>query len=337
VTTFRFIAAAAALCVLVSGTGRANAEATEVRISKGFGILYLPLIVMDDQKLMERAAAKAGLGDIKVTWHTFDGGNVINDAMLAGAIDIAGTGAPGFIALWSKAKGNAKSEVIGVSGLSSTSLYLNSNNPAIKSLADFTEKDRIALPGVKTSLSAVVLQMAAAKQFGVENYAKLDPFTVSLPHPEALTALLAGKTEVTAHFTSPPFSYLELKDPKIKRVINSVDVLGNITLDVVFASKSFADANPKTIAAFLAALDEACDYIARDKEGAADIFVRASKVKISKDEVVGILKDPDTRFSATPNGVMNFADFMQRAGTIKVKPANWSDLFVPILHNRQGS
>jgi len=292
---------------------------------------------MDDQKLMEKAAAKAGLGDIKVTWHTFDGGNVINEAMLAGAIDIAGSGAPGFIALWSKAKGNAKSEVIGVSGLSSTSLYLNSNNPAIKSLADFTEKDRIALPGIKTSLSAVVLQMAAAKQFGVENYAKLDSITVSLPHPEALTALLAGKTEVTAHFTSPPFSYLELKDPKIKRVINSVDVLGNITLDVVFASKPFADSNPKTIAAFLAALDEACDYIAKNTEGAADIFVRASKVKISKDEVIAILKDPDTRFSATPNGVMNFADFMQRAGTIKVKPASWSDLFVPILHNRQGS
>jgi NitT/TauT family transport system substrate-binding protein len=90
--------------------------------------------------------------------------------------------------------------VIGVSGLSSTSLYLNTNNPAIKSLADFTEKDRIALPGVKTSLSAVVLQMAAAKQFGVENYAKLDPITVSLPHPEALTVLLAGRTEVTGAF-----------------------------------------------------------------------------------------------------------------------------------------
>jgi len=35
--------------------------------------------------------------------------------------------------------------------------------------------------------------------------------------------------------------------------------------------------------------------------------------------------------------VMNFADFMQRAGTIKVKPTSWSDLFVPILHSRRGS
>jgi NitT/TauT family transport system substrate-binding protein len=102
-------------------------------------------------------------------------------------------------------------------------------------------------------------------------------------------------------------------------VLNSVDVLGNITLDVVFASKSFVDANPKTLAAFLSALDEANEFIAKDVNGAADIFVRASKVKVSKDEVVEILKDPDTRFSATPNGVMNFADFMHRAGTIKVK------------------
>jgi len=335
VTAFRFAAVLAAL-MLISGGDRASAETAEIRVSKGYGILYLPLIVMEDQKLFEKHAAKSALGDIKVVWHTFDGGNVINEAMLAGAIDIAGSGAPGFIALWSKARGT-KAEVIGVSGLSSTSLYLNSNNPAVKSLADFTEKDRIALPGIKTSLSAVVLQMAVAKQFGVENYAKLDSITVSLPHPEGLTALLAGKTEVTAHFTSPPFSYLELKDAKIKRVLNSVDVLGNITLDVVFASKTFVDANPKTLAAFLAALDEANDYIAKNVDGAADIFVRSSKVKVSKDEVIDILKDPDTRFSATPNGVMNFADFMHRAGTIKVRPANWSELFVRMLHNRPGS
>jgi NitT/TauT family transport system substrate-binding protein len=34
---------------------------------------------------------------------------------------------------------------------------------------------------------------------------------------------------------------------------------------------------------------------------------------------------------------MNFADFLHRAGTIKVKPASWSELFVPILHGRPGS
>lgn len=315
----------------------ARAEVNEVRISKGFGILYLPLIVMQDQKLLEKQAAKAGLGDVKATWVLLDGGNVINDAMLSGALDIAGIGAPGFITLWAKARGIPSAEVIGVSGMSATSLYLNTNKPEIKTLKDFQPTDRIALPGIKTSLSAVVLQMVVAHEFGRENYAKLDPLTVSLPHPEGLTALLAGKTEVTGHFTSPPFSYLELKDPKIRRVVNSVDVIGNITLDVVFAPRRFVTQNPKMTTAFLAALDEANDFIARDKQAAAEIFVRSSTVKVAVDEVLGMLNDKDTQFSATPNKVMDFADFMHLAGSIKVKPAAWTDLFIPELHSRKGS
>jgi hypothetical protein len=87
VNGFRFAAALAALVLLMPGGNRASAETAEVRVSKGYGILYLPLIVMADQKLLEKHAAKAGLGNIKVTWESFDGGNVINDAMLAGAIE----------------------------------------------------------------------------------------------------------------------------------------------------------------------------------------------------------------------------------------------------------
>ncbi|SED72760.1 NitT/TauT family transport system substrate-binding protein [Rhizobiales bacterium GAS188] len=330
-------ALAVAAAILAAGTSQSLAETQEVRISKGYGILYLPLIVMEDQKLFEKEAARQGLGDVKTKWFLFDGGNVINDAMMAGTLDFAGTGAPGFVTLWAKAKGIPSVEVIGISGLSATSLYLNSNNPNVKSLADFTPKDKIALPGIKTSLSAVVLQMMVAKQFGRENFAKLDTLTVSLPHPDALATLMSGGTEVTAHFTSPPFSYLELANPKIHRVANSVDAIGNITLDVVYAPKRFVDANPKTASAFLAALDEACAFIARDKKQAAEIFVRSSKVKVTQEEVLKMLEDPDTQFSATPNKVMEFADFMNLAGSIKVRPASWSEMFIPELRSRNGS
>jgi NitT/TauT family transport system substrate-binding protein len=327
----------AAMLGLVLAPALASAEVQEVRISKGYGILYLPLIVMEDRKLLEKQAAKAGLGDIKVEWKLLDGGNVINDAMLAGSLDIAGTGAPGFVTLFAKAKGIARAEVIGVSGLSATSLWLNSNNPAVKTLADLTPKDKIALPGIKTSLSAVVLQMMAAKAFGRENFAKLDPLTVGLPHPEALTALLSGRTEITAHLTSPPFSYIEAADSKIHKVASSVDSIGNITLDVVFAPKRFVDANPKVIEAFLAAQDEANALIQANKREAAEVFARASKVKVSVDEVVKMLEDPDTQFSTTPNKVMDFADFLHLAGSIKAKPASWTELFIPQIHARQGS
>ena len=81
---------------LASFAGSAQAEASTIRISHGYGILYLPLMVIRDQQLVEKQAKKMGLGDVKTTWLTLDGGNVINDAMLAGSLDVAGTGAPGF-------------------------------------------------------------------------------------------------------------------------------------------------------------------------------------------------------------------------------------------------
>lgn len=196
---------AALLSAIVAFTGVARAESGEIRISKGYGIHYLPLYVMQHDQLLEQAARQAGLGNIKVSWPVIDGGNNINDAMLAGALDIAALGVPGFLTLWGKAKGNARLEVIGLAGVGAGSLYLNTRNPDIKTLKDFTAADKIALPGIKTSYAAFILQMVVAKEFGDENYAKLDPLTVGMPYPEATAALLSGKTEIDAHVASPRF------------------------------------------------------------------------------------------------------------------------------------
>lgn len=315
----------------------ARAETPTVRISHGYGMLYLPLMVMQDQRLLEKQAKADGLGEIEVRWLDIDGGNVINDAMLAGSLDIAGTGAPGFISLWSKAHGIPRSEVIGLGALSTSALWMNTNDPRINSLSDFTSKDKIALPGVKTSLSAVVLEMAVAKQFGIENYAKLDPLTIGLSHPDALAALVSGKAGITAHFTSPPFSYQELEDPGIHRAFSSTEVLGNITLDVVYSLKHFADTNPALIKVFMAAQDKANAYIAANRKSAAETFLRVSKIKMPLELAEKILADPDTRFSSTPDGVMRYAEFMYRAGIIKILPRKWTDLFVGALAYRQGS
>jgi NitT/TauT family transport system substrate-binding protein len=34
------------------------------------------------------------------------------------------------------------------------------------------------------------------------------------------------------------------------------------------------------------------------------------------------------RFSTTPTGVMQYAEFLNRSGTIKLKPAAWTDMFI---------
>lgn len=327
---------AACLSAIIAVTG-AHAETTEIRISKGYGIHYLPLYIMQHDHLLEQAAKQAGLGDIKVSWPVIDGGNNINDAMLAGALDVAAIGVPGFLTLWAKAKGNPRLEVIGLAGVGAGSLYLNTNKPGIKTLKDFTAADKIALPGIKTSFAAVILQMVAAKEFGDDNYAKLDPLTVGMPYPEATAALISGKTEIDAHVASPPFSYMELDHPNVHRVFNSVEVLGKTTVIMAHTTRAFYEKNPKLCAAFIAAVDEATKQIAADKRAAARTYNEMAAVKSSSDDILRILEDPDTHFTVTPEGVMEFADFMQRVGSIKTKPKNWQEVFVPEIANRPGS
>lgn len=315
----------------------ARAATLPVRLSHGYGIHYLPMMVIRDHRLLDKHSARLGVGPLDISWRILDGGSSINDAMIAGALDIAATGAPGFITLWSKARAIPASAVTGVCGLGRGALWLNTNKASIKTLRDFTPADKIAVPGIKTSFAAVVLQMAAARAFGIENFAQLDPLTVGLAHPDAYAALVSGRTEITGHVASPPFSNKELSAPNVHRVFTTLDLLGPITIDVVYSPKRFTEANPLLMEAFLAAMDEANAMIAADKDGAATSFLRVSEVSMPKAEIRALLDDPETSFTTAPSGVMSYARFLSQTGQIKTAPAVWSDLFIPQLHDRQGS
>ena len=315
----------------------ASAEVSQLRISRGFGVHFLPLYVMESKGLLQKQVAARGLGDIRIEFFLVDGGNNINDAILAGAIDIASTGTGGFLTLWAKAKGSPSLEVIGLGGSASGGMTMTSRNPAMKSLRDVTEKDRIAVPGIKTSLGAIILQMAVAKEFGDKDYARLDHLTVGVPYPDAVAAMLSGKSEITAHVASPPFSYIELDHPGIHKVFNSVELFGHVTTIMTFTTERFRSANPKLTASFVAALEEAVAFIAANKPEAAQIYARASRVKSPEAQILRIIDDPDVRFTRVPEGIMIYANFMHRVGVLKVKPATWKDVFVSELHGLPGN
>lgn len=227
--------------------------------------------------------------------------------------------------------------MVGVSAISGGTLWLNTNKTSIQSLRDFTAQDKIAVPGIKTSFAAVALQMAVAKEFGLDNYARLDPMTVGMPHPEAAAALMSGKTEITAHMASPPFNRQELADPKVHRVVNTLDVFGPLTILMTMAPRRFVAANPKLIEAFLAATDEAIGFITAHKPAAAEIYVRVMNSKVPVADIQKILEDPESPFSATPTGAMEYARFLAHTGTIKSAPSTWTDMFIAPIHNRDGS
>ena len=257
------------LALWVSGV--ACAETAQVRISRGFSISYLPLYVMEQQRLLQKHAAAAGLGAVTPEFLLVDGGNHINDAMLAGTVDIASTGTGGFLTLWAKTKGT-NAAVIGLGGSAAGGMVMTSRNPAMKTLRDITEQDRIAVPGIKTSLGAVLLQMAVAKEFGDAAYARFDHLTVGLSYPDAVVAMLSARSEITAHVASAPFHYIELAQPGIHKVFNSVELFGHLTTIMAFTTEKYRETNPKLIAAFIAALEEATIFVDRNKPEAAQRF-----------------------------------------------------------------
>jgi len=313
-----------------------HAEVNEVRAAQQYGLSYLTLMIMEDSKLVEKHTKAAGLGDIKVTWAKLGGPGAMNDALLSGSLDFATGGVPSLVTLWSKTQSGVGVKAVGA--LNSMPVYLNTINPNVKSIKDFTDKDKIAVTTVKVSTQALLLQMAAAKEFGFDNYSKLDRLTVSMPHPEAMIALLSGGGGITAHFASPPFQYQELAKPGVHTVISSYNILGGpSTFNVVWSTSKFRDANPKTYAAFVAAFEEANDMINKDKRAATETYKRMSNTKESLDELYKMMVDPQVEFTLTPKNTTKTAEFMYKVGTVKIAPASWKDMFFPNVHNRPGS
>jgi NitT/TauT family transport system substrate-binding protein len=314
----------------------ARAEQSEVTVAQQYGVAFLPLMVMERDKLVEKHARAAGLGEVTAAWVKVAGPSVMNDGVITGAIQFIAVGAPSLITLWEKTRDSVA--VKGVCAMTTYPLYLNVRNPAIKSIRDFSDKDRIVVPSVKVSTQAIMLQMAAAKEFGDANYARLDPLTVGLSHPDGLLAITNGSGGVDAHFTTSPFHEQEMKIPGMRTLTTSYEILGGPATAIVIAtSTKYRDANPRTYKAFFDALKEAIDTINKDKRAAAKIYLeQARDTKDSVDDILAMISAPDYAYTLTPQKVYKTAEFMNKIGSVKSKPASWKDLFFPEVHGLQG-
>jgi len=320
-----FRSIAAGLTLAFAATSAAHAEG-QLRIAQQFGLVYLLLNVAQDQKLIEKHGQKQGV-PVKVEYVQLSGGNAANDALLSGSIDVAGAGVGPLLTIWDRTHG--RQNVRGIASLGNFPYYLVSTNPNVKTIADFSDKDRIALPAVTVSVQARILQMAAAKQWGTAQYTRLDRLTQSVPHPDATAALIAGQTELNGHFGNPPFQDQELAgNPKAHIVLNSYDVLGGPnSATVLYATEKWVKENPKTYRAFVDALNEAAQLITADPELAADAYLRVTKAKTDRAFLLRVIKNPQIQFKVAPQNTLGLAQFLFQAGAIKNQPASWRDYF----------
>ena len=76
-----FVTALVALPALVRP---AAAEVTSIKLGKQYGLPFLPQMVMEDHKLIEKHAERLGVSGLSVGWQTMGGPGALNDGLLSG-------------------------------------------------------------------------------------------------------------------------------------------------------------------------------------------------------------------------------------------------------------
>ena len=314
----------------------ARAQGREISISRQPGILYMPSHVIEKRRLLEKHTERLGLPGTTVKWLSFSGGGAQQDALLAGGVDIINTGTGQLLLLWDRTKGGVK----GITATSAAPLVFVTREARVKTLADLQPGDKIAVPTVKTSTQAILLQMAASKMFGPDQFARFDPMTVQMGHPDAYIAMRNAGHEVRNHFAAPPFQFYALKNvPGARAVTTSTEIIGGpLSQAQFFTTTKFADANPKVVTALRSAAEEAREFIMNNTRDAVEIYREVTADKTPTDELMELLAQPGMmEYGLAPQGTMVFAAHLNRIGTLRSMPASWKDYYLPEAHDLPGA
>lgn len=305
-----FLLSAAVLLPLSGCTERETEK--EISIAEQYGIAYAPLQIMREQKLLEKE-----LPGVKINWKQYGGPAPIREAMLAGEVDFGFMGsAPVLIGIdngmeWKYA-----------TGISSNQVALVTDRPEINSLRDFSDTDRIAIlsPG---STQHILLCIASNREFGDPNH--FDSQIVSLSHPDAMDALIAD-TEITAHFSTPPYLDKELSHG-MKIITTGEEIMGQpFTFITGVATVRFHDENPEEYAAILRALNTATGYINNNMDEA--VAMLAPIYGIDEATLKKQMTYNGTIYSTRLTGIDKLAKEMYRIGMLK-KSIRYEDAVFP--------
>jgi NitT/TauT family transport system substrate-binding protein len=300
------------------------------------GLLYLPIDMMVTGGVLQQEATRLGLGKVEATATTLSGPAPVIDALLSGSADYGAAALPSLLTLWDKTHGTPN-EVKAVGTMSNGAMVLYTINPNVKTIADFTEQDRIAVPSVRISFNAMMLEMAAEKLWNDPH--RLDHLTVGLGHADAVAALSAGygSATVTSHIAVQPFTDRGLKLPGAHVVADSREVFGGpLTQVTLLATRQTRDKNPALFKAVGNALEQSIQQCSADKRAAAELWKKAQNASESVDELLALLSDPGFEFTSQPHRIAYFAAFLNRIGTLKSKVGDWKDLFWETAYDQQG-
>ena len=307
------------------------AQAAEIKIGVGHGIGFLPLYIAQDLKLLEKHAKAAGITS-RLSIQRYNTAAPLRQALAKGDVSVGAYGLSGLLLTRDSPK-----DMVAVSGLTTLPLVLLTARPNFKSLSDLRANDRVVVPTFSAPQSTYLRLYADKTFFGA--WKRLQPLVTAMPHQDAVDALTAGTGNVAAYFSSPPFTQVALKDPKVRAVMSSEDIMGGKTSFLVMAgSRETLAAQPKLAEILSRTIDEAAAVIRNDPRRAAVTWLKYEPSStLDARAVEAILRDLKDDFGSAVHGVEATAAVMSRDGRLKNAPASWKDVVAPALASGSGS
>ena len=328
-TPRRLAVAATAVTVLaiaaVAGStarGAPKAAAPEkITIAYQFGIGYAPLLIIKQQRLLEKAYP-----GLKVEWKQLASGTPITDGIIKGDIQIGAMGTGPMLVGWAR---GANWKVI--APLDEADLWLMAKDSSIRTISDLRGK-RIATP-TATSIQAVALRKMAQVKLG--NARALDSSLISMDHPDGMQALLSG--QIDAHFTSPPYQWLELG--KGAHVVGkSYGYFGAHTFLVTVMTQKYYGDYTAFAKRYYTLVKQSIDLLNKKPKVAAAILAREDTTETTAAQFKRwILRKTSLKYTTRPRGLMRTAGFMSRIGLLGKVPSSWRDLVFPPVYPTKGS
>ena len=320
--------AAVATFAAVALAGRnGGGPPSKITIAYQPGLGYAPLILMKQQRLIERRYPRT-----RVEWKVLASGTPITQGIITGDIEIGAMGTGPFLVGWAR---GVKWKI--VAPLNLGDLWLMAKDPSIRTIGDLRGK-RIATP-TNTSIQAVMLRRMAQARLGDPR--ALDRGLVAMDHPEGMQALLTG--QIDAHFTSPPFQFQE-KARGAHVVGKSYAYFGAHSFLVTVMTEEFYSEHTdfakffyNSIARMHTLIKKNPNQVARilqQDAGGTPTWRQFKQWLVAKDPP---FKGPALSWTTRPLGLMRTANFMVRTNQLSKMPRSWRELVFPPVYPTKGS
>ena len=301
-----------------SGSGKT----ATLNIAYQYGLAYAPLVICQENKLIENAYREATGNEVTVNWNQMSSGADINTGFASGSLDV------GFMGIAPAITGISKNVGYKIfSNISGQEHGLMTNKAEINSLNDIIgSSDQIALVNTG-SIQHIILGMALDAE-GFDAHA-LDSNIVAMKHPDGMTAVTSNS--IACHLTSNPYIYKERDNDSL----HEIDAVKNVwsadqSFIVGVASESLKNDNPELYNALCKAVSDAIDQINADPEATAKITAEYDGNEY-EDELFYLKAG---KYDAKTTGIFELSEFMFNNGFTEKKFDGYSDL---VFDNVEGN